>query len=168
MPPIAIKHQLTCPNELTSSSFLIGRRGILVILRNCLVTDIAIDLHASVFSFTSTAGSCVRVLLYFHAPLNLQSIHNKYCLLTRTSYIRQLASTKDYTLFLPLRLHFQNRQNIKILCLSRLRNRKGQKNTNSFQIWLSFDFKKPAMLGMLRWGRNNRNIVGSCTCALAL
>ena len=31
------KHQLTCPIELTSGSFLIGRRGILVIPRNRLV-----------------------------------------------------------------------------------------------------------------------------------
>ena len=36
MPPTAIKHQLTCPIELTSGSFLIGRRGVLVIPRNCL------------------------------------------------------------------------------------------------------------------------------------
>ena len=36
MPPRAIKHQLTCPIELTSGSFLIGRRGILVIPRNRL------------------------------------------------------------------------------------------------------------------------------------
>ena len=35
--PRAIKHQLTCPIELTSGSFLIGRRGILVIPRNRLV-----------------------------------------------------------------------------------------------------------------------------------
>ena len=39
MPPRAIKHQLTCPIELTSGSFLIGRRGILVIPRNRLVMD---------------------------------------------------------------------------------------------------------------------------------
>ena len=32
----AIKHQLTCPIELTSGSILIGRRGILVIPRNRL------------------------------------------------------------------------------------------------------------------------------------
>ena len=38
MPPRAIKHQLTCPFELTSGNFLIGRRGILVIPRNRLVT----------------------------------------------------------------------------------------------------------------------------------
>ena len=37
MPPRAIKRQLTCPIELTSGSFLIGRRGILVIPRNRLV-----------------------------------------------------------------------------------------------------------------------------------
>ena len=37
MPPRAIKHQLTCPIELTSGSFLIGKRGILIIPRNCLV-----------------------------------------------------------------------------------------------------------------------------------
>ena len=37
MPPRAIKHQLTCPFELTSGRFLIGRRGILVIPRNHLV-----------------------------------------------------------------------------------------------------------------------------------
>ena len=37
MPPRAIKHQLTCPFELTSGSFLIGRRRILVIPRNHLV-----------------------------------------------------------------------------------------------------------------------------------
>ena len=36
MPPRAIKHQLACPIELTSGSFLIGRRGILVIPRNRL------------------------------------------------------------------------------------------------------------------------------------
>ena len=36
MPPRAIKHQLTCPFELTSGSFLIGRRLILVILWNHL------------------------------------------------------------------------------------------------------------------------------------
>ena len=36
MLPRAIKHQLTCPIELISGSFLIGRRGILVILRNRL------------------------------------------------------------------------------------------------------------------------------------
>ena len=36
MPPRAIKHQLTCPFELTSGSFLIGRRRILVIPRNHL------------------------------------------------------------------------------------------------------------------------------------
>ena len=36
MPPRAIKHRLTCPIELTSGSFLIGRRGILVISRNRL------------------------------------------------------------------------------------------------------------------------------------
>ena len=34
MPPRAIKHELTCPFELTSGSFLIGRRRILVIPRN--------------------------------------------------------------------------------------------------------------------------------------
>ena len=34
MPPRAIKDQLTCPFELTSGSFLIGRRRILVISRN--------------------------------------------------------------------------------------------------------------------------------------
>ena len=28
--------------------------------------------------------------------------------------------------------------------------------------------KIKAMLGMLYWGRNDRNTVGSCTCALAL
>ena len=37
MPPRAIKHQLTCPMELASGSFLIGRRGILVISRVCLI-----------------------------------------------------------------------------------------------------------------------------------
>ena len=36
MPPRAIKHQLTCPIELTSGSFLIGRRDILFIPRNRL------------------------------------------------------------------------------------------------------------------------------------
>ena len=36
MPPRAIKPQLACPIELTSGSFLIGRRGILVIPRNRL------------------------------------------------------------------------------------------------------------------------------------
>ena len=33
MPPRVIKHQLTCPFELTSGSFLIGRRRILVVPR---------------------------------------------------------------------------------------------------------------------------------------
>ena len=37
MPPRAIKHQLICPFELTSGSFLIGRRRILVIPGNHLV-----------------------------------------------------------------------------------------------------------------------------------
>ena len=37
MPPRVIKHQLTCPIEFTSGSFLIGGRGILVIPRNHLV-----------------------------------------------------------------------------------------------------------------------------------
>ena len=37
MPSSAIKHQLTCPFEITSGSFLIGRRRILVIPRNHLV-----------------------------------------------------------------------------------------------------------------------------------
>ena len=36
MPLRAIKHQLTCPFEITSCSFLIGRRPILVIPRNHL------------------------------------------------------------------------------------------------------------------------------------
>ena len=36
MPPRAIKHQLTCPFELTSGGFLIGRRDNLVIPRNRL------------------------------------------------------------------------------------------------------------------------------------
>ena len=36
MPTRAIKHQLTCPFEITSGSFLIGRRRILVIPRNHL------------------------------------------------------------------------------------------------------------------------------------
>ena len=36
MPPRAIKHQLTCPFELTSGSFMTGRRRILVIPRNHL------------------------------------------------------------------------------------------------------------------------------------
>ena len=36
MPLRAIKHQLTCPFERTSGSFLIGRRRILVIPRNHL------------------------------------------------------------------------------------------------------------------------------------
>ena len=36
--PRAIKHQLTCPIELTSGSFLIGKRDILVITRNRLVS----------------------------------------------------------------------------------------------------------------------------------
>ena len=44
MPPRAIKHQLTYPIELTSGSFLIGRRGILVIRRNCLVVEIRREL----------------------------------------------------------------------------------------------------------------------------
>ena len=35
--PTAITHQLTCQIELTPGSFLIGRRGILVIPRNRLV-----------------------------------------------------------------------------------------------------------------------------------
>ena len=39
MPPRAIKHQLTCLIELTSGSFLIGRRGILAIPRNHLETS---------------------------------------------------------------------------------------------------------------------------------
>ena len=39
MPPRAIKHQLTCPFKLTSGSFLIGRRRILVIPRNHLGND---------------------------------------------------------------------------------------------------------------------------------
>ena len=39
MPPRAIKHQLTCPFELNSDSFLIGRRHILVIPRNHLVGE---------------------------------------------------------------------------------------------------------------------------------
>ena len=37
MPRRAIKDQLTCPLEITSGSFLIGRRRILVISRNHLV-----------------------------------------------------------------------------------------------------------------------------------
>ena len=37
MPPRAIKHQLTCPFELVSGSFLIGRGRTLVIPRNHLV-----------------------------------------------------------------------------------------------------------------------------------
>ena len=36
MPSKAIKHQLTCPFEITSGSFLIGRRRILLIPRNHL------------------------------------------------------------------------------------------------------------------------------------
>ena len=36
MPPRTIKHQLTCPFELTSGSFLIGRIRILVIPKNHL------------------------------------------------------------------------------------------------------------------------------------
>ena len=36
VPPRAIKHQLTCPFELTSDNFLIGRIGNLVIPRNRL------------------------------------------------------------------------------------------------------------------------------------
>ena len=40
MPPRAIKHQLTCPIELTSGSFLIGRRGVLVIPRNRLIPSV--------------------------------------------------------------------------------------------------------------------------------
>ena len=39
MPPRAINHQLSCPFELASGSFLIGRRRILVIPRDHLVTD---------------------------------------------------------------------------------------------------------------------------------
>ena len=40
MPQRAIKHQLTCPIELASGSFLIGRRGILVIPRNRTVNEL--------------------------------------------------------------------------------------------------------------------------------
>ena len=40
MPPTAKKHQLTCQFELTSSSFLIGRRRILVIPRNNQVESV--------------------------------------------------------------------------------------------------------------------------------
>ena len=40
MPLRAIEHQLTCPFELTSGSFLIGRRRILVIPRNQLADDL--------------------------------------------------------------------------------------------------------------------------------
>ena len=40
MHPRAIKHQLTYPIELTFGSFLIGWKGILVILRNRLETDV--------------------------------------------------------------------------------------------------------------------------------
>ena len=39
MPPRAIKHELTRPNELTSGSFLIGRRGISDVPRNRLVVQ---------------------------------------------------------------------------------------------------------------------------------
>ena len=57
MPPRAIKHRLTCPFELTSGSFLIGRIGNLVIPRNHLV-NADIDLkHCSNTSDMSESAS---------------------------------------------------------------------------------------------------------------
>ena len=47
MPPRAMKHQLTCPIEFTSGSLLIGRRGILVIPRNRLVSWTTFNLNAT-------------------------------------------------------------------------------------------------------------------------
>ena len=46
MPPRAIKHQLTCPLELTSGSFLIGRRDILVVSKNRLARDTLVILQS--------------------------------------------------------------------------------------------------------------------------
>ena len=61
----AIKHQLTCPFELTSSSFLIGRRRILVIPRNHLVRFIvwqifSIWIFDSIFRYVrhNTSTTC--------------------------------------------------------------------------------------------------------------
>ena len=54
MPPRAMEHQLTCPIELTSGSFLIGGKGILVIPRNRLVHISAIlnkNIHIPYFSW---------------------------------------------------------------------------------------------------------------------
>ena len=59
--PKSHKHQLTCPLEITSGSFLIGRRRILVIPWNHLVTTIIITTCQ-----TSLHGSLVWAVL--HAP----------------------------------------------------------------------------------------------------
>ena len=62
MTPRALKHQLTCPFEITSGSFLIGRRHILVIPRNHLVEQ------------TRLTSSSLSTLCYVNGRLVLNSI----------------------------------------------------------------------------------------------
>ena len=67
MVPRAVKHQLTCPIELTSDSFLIGRRDILVIPRNHLVGQFefsARETNKSRLKF-STESICMKSIQFF-------------------------------------------------------------------------------------------------------
>ena len=64
MPPRAIKHQLTCPFELTSGSFLIGRRRILVIPRNNLVIKAMLPMLGGGENVSENLSGCYLPLGY--------------------------------------------------------------------------------------------------------
>ena len=79
MPQTAIKHQLTCPMKLTSGSFLIGRRGNLVIPRNRLVrSDFLLKIKIvecktiALFLLKATGLFLLSLLSFFMATLGGQ------------------------------------------------------------------------------------------------
>ena len=81
MPPRAIKHQLTCPIKLTSGSFLIGRRGILVIPRNRLIP------HSSSSVFSNNHSAMYLIIINLNPFFKATGI-------TKSSYISILHQFK--------------------------------------------------------------------------
>ena len=88
MPATAIKHQLTCPFELTSGSFLISRRRILVIPRNHL------DLGClPIFQGYSKQSKFYIYLLYdyfFDSPLPLGVIKAHGLSISKTQCLKSI------------------------------------------------------------------------------
>ena len=124
MPPRIIKHQLTCPFELTSGSFLIGRIHILVIPRNHLLGAI---IHLSgmyqvytVYVVVLLPFSLIESLLWeYHLmscdrkPLICQSVLSNYIIIisysiNTTEYWLCAVFKENELMSSPLILHKAN------------------------------------------------------------